>query len=75
MLFFEGGTIKVHALALCPLRTNCFIVESPQASFLVDPVGEADVIGAYLSDNNITIEFCMATHGHFDHVRCRRPPY
>lgn len=68
MLIFEDDKLKVHALALGPLRTNCFIVENPQASFLIDPVGEADVISAYLSDHNITIEFCMATHGHFDHV-------
>ena len=68
MLSYENDEKKVHALALGPLRTNCFIVENSEFSFLIDPVGEADVIADYLSENSISISFCMATHGHFDHV-------
>lgn len=68
MLIFENGEKRVHSLALGPLKTNCFIVENAEFSFVVDPVGDPDVIANYLLDHNITIEFCMATHGHFDHV-------
>lgn len=68
MLIFEDDKYQVHALALGPLRTNCFIVKNSDSSFLIDPVGEAEVIATYLTDNNINIDFCMATHGHFDHV-------
>lgn len=68
MLIFEDGKRKVHSLTLGPLRTNCFIVENAEYAFLIDPVGEAEVIIAYLTDHQISIEFCIATHGHFDHV-------
>ncbi|MBL4613271.1 MAG: MBL fold metallo-hydrolase [Magnetovibrio sp.] len=68
MLIFDNSDYQVHALALGPLRTNCFIVENSTYSFLIDPVGEGDLISSYLADNNISIDFCMATHGHFDHV-------
>jgi len=68
MLIYENGEQRIHSLALGSLRTNCFIVENERFSFVVDPVGEPDVIASYLTDNNISIEFCVATHGHFDHV-------
>jgi hydroxyacylglutathione hydrolase len=68
MLIFKNDEMKVHSLALGPLRTNCYIIENRCFSFIIDPVGKPDVIASYLSDNNINIEFCLATHGHFDHV-------
>lgn len=65
---FENDDMRVHALVLGSLRTNCFVVEHKAFGFIVDPVGEPEVLDAYLSDNNISIRFCIATHGHYDHV-------
>jgi hydroxyacylglutathione hydrolase len=68
MLIYEGDDIKVHSLTLGTLRTNCFIIQNSYNTFLVDPVNEAEVIADYLKDNDLSIDFCMATHGHFDHI-------
>jgi hydroxyacylglutathione hydrolase len=68
VLIHDHNGRKVHSLALGPLRTNCFIVEHVSSAFLIDPVGDPEVIEAYLNDHNISIDFCMATHGHYDHV-------
>lgn len=68
MVVYKDNEITIHSLRLGPLRTNCFIIENTRLTFLLDPVGEAEVIAAYLEENNLSINFCMATHGHFDHV-------
>lgn len=68
MLAYERGDLSIHRLVLGPLRTNCFVVIQPHGTFVVDPVGEGEVVEAYLRDLGVTPEFCVATHGHFDHV-------
>jgi glyoxylase-like metal-dependent hydrolase (beta-lactamase superfamily II) len=37
-------------------------------AYIVDPGAEADRIVQKLSDENLKLEACLLTHGHFDHI-------
>jgi len=68
MLVFEDFGFRIHKITLGSLKTNCFIIQTPGFSFVLDPVGQSDVILSYLDQHKIRPEFCLATHAHFDHI-------
>ena len=67
--------VKIKALCLGPLQTNCYVVhkESSTSCVVVDPACESDAIMAYLESHNLTLEAIFLTHGHFDHVSALEP--
>jgi hydroxyacylglutathione hydrolase len=69
VLIIDDGDRRVHMLALGSQRANCYIVETRDTSFLVDPAADAGRIIAYLRTHSIrTPSFAIATHAHFDHI-------
>lgn len=68
MIVYKCGQLVIHRLLLNELKTNCFIVQKEAEALLIDPTDQADLIVEYLRDNNLTLKFMFATHGHFDHV-------
>ena len=68
MLAYRALDTSIHALKLGPLGTNCYIVATPAACFILDPVDDAEGIAAYCRGNGLTPAFAMLTHAHFDHV-------
>lgn len=68
MLVFRSGELSVHALKLGPIGTNCYFIATPSASFILDPVDDADGLIAYARQHELTPSFAMLTHAHFDHA-------
>ena len=60
--------ILVHNFDISELRSNCYILQKGCEGILIDPTCNASLILKFLSENNISLKFMMATHGHFDHV-------
>ena len=68
MLELKSPDLTVHRLVLGPLKTNCYIVDTPQGGIIIDPVADADYITGYCAGVGVTPKFAMLTHAHFDHI-------
>jgi glyoxylase-like metal-dependent hydrolase (beta-lactamase superfamily II) len=64
------SNIKVKALVLGMVQTNCYIVsnEDTKEAIVVDPADRADKIEQYLKANDLVCKGILLTHGHFDHI-------
>ncbi len=60
--------MTIHTLPLGFLQANCYIVANDRRCIAIDPGGEADKLLTYLTENGLTLEAVLLTHGHFDHV-------
>ena len=62
--------VNIHTLPLGPLQTNCYILSGKDSRkcCVIDPGDQADLVLEYLTDNALTVEAILLTHGHFDHV-------
>lgn len=62
--------MKIESLTVGQLQTNCYLVieEENWRCFIVDPGDEANFISEKVLYNNLSPQFIIATHGHFDHV-------
>ena len=62
--------VKVNALVLGPLQTNCYIVQEENAAscVVVDPAYSPERILDFAGGQGLKIEAIFLTHGHFDHV-------
>ncbi len=60
----------IKTIPVGPLQVNCFIVadEKSGKAMVVDPGDEPDIIMDLVRKNNLTVEYIVCTHGHFDHV-------
>jgi hydroxyacylglutathione hydrolase len=60
----------VRRLAVGPLEANCFLIgdEDSLKAMVIDPGDEPDRIMAVLKDANLSVEYIVCTHAHFDHV-------
>ncbi|HET7481839.1 MAG TPA: MBL fold metallo-hydrolase [Actinomycetota bacterium] len=56
--------------AVGPLACNCYIVGDPDTkdALVIDPGGDADVIGSEVERLGLKVAAIIATHAHFDHV-------
>jgi len=62
----EKNIIK---LVVGPIATNCWIYPIDEKSAaIIDPGDEADVIISALKKSNLSPQFILLTHGHFDHI-------
>ena len=60
----------VRRLAVGPLEANCFLIgdEDSRKAMVIDPGDEPDRIMAAVKDGNLSLEYIVCTHAHFDHV-------
>lgn len=59
----------VRGLVVGPIAANCFIIgdEETRDGAIIDPGGEAGRILQVVEETGLSIQFIIATHGHFDH--------
>ncbi len=59
----------VRGLVVGPIAANCFIIgdEETRDGAIIDPGGEAGRILQVVEETSLSIQFIIATHGHFDH--------
>lgn len=62
--------LRYQIIPVTPLQQNCTIFWSPETNRggIVDPGGDLSLIRNFLSENDITLEMILCTHGHLDHV-------
>ena len=66
-------SLSVHRYELGPIRTNCYVVRSPDAAgtseaVVIDPGGEAAELRLELARLGATCAAILITHGHWDHL-------
>ncbi|KAA1040107.1 MBL fold metallo-hydrolase [Macrococcus equipercicus] len=60
--------MKLHAMSLGMLETNCYIVENDEEVLVIDPGAEAEKIINQLVAVNKPVAGILLTHTHFDHI-------
>lgn len=60
----------LKSLVVGPIAANCYILgdEKSGNGVIIDPGSEGDRILAMVKEVGLTIQFIIATHGHFDHT-------
>ncbi|MBA4349201.1 MAG: MBL fold metallo-hydrolase [Thermodesulfovibrio sp.] len=60
----------IRDIVVGPLQVNCYIIadEVSKKTMVVDPGDEPDMIMDIIKQNNLTVEYIVCTHGHFDHA-------
>jgi glyoxylase-like metal-dependent hydrolase (beta-lactamase superfamily II) len=60
----------VKTIVVGPLQVNCHIIgdETTGKAMIVDPGDEPEMILDAARKKNLTVEYIVCTHGHFDHV-------
>ena len=48
--------------------SNCYIISDSGRAAVIDPSASAKGILDYLNKNNLTLDFIILTHAHFDHI-------
>lgn len=48
--------------------SNCYIVSDSSHAAVIDPSASVSGILNYLKENNLTLDYIILTHGHFDHM-------
>lgn len=67
--------IIFETLAVGPLAVNCFIIGSKKdnAAIVIDAGGDHEEILKLLKKHNLTLQYLINTHAHFDHVGGVKP--
>jgi len=61
--------MQMRCLPVGPLQANCYLIwDDDQHACAVDPGGEPERIADFITDEGLTLEAIMVTHGHFDHA-------
>ncbi len=62
--------MKIYAIEVGPIRTNCYIVTDGISgnAAVIDPGEEPEKLCAELKKNGLVPEAVFLTHGHYDHV-------
>ncbi|MGI5939572.1 MAG: MBL fold metallo-hydrolase [Thermoleophilia bacterium] len=61
--------MHMRCLPVGPLQANCYLIwDDDLHACAVDPGGESERIARYLSDEGLTLDAILLTHGHFDHA-------
>ena len=66
----KNHMLRYQIIPVTPLQQNCTVFWSPETNRggIVDPGGDLSLIRNFLSENDITLEMILCTHGHLDHV-------
>ena len=75
MISMTSSKLQVEPLIVGPLFSNCYIVwdDGVKQGVIIDPGDDADVILKKVKELDITVNYILATHGHFDHVGAVTP--
>lgn len=61
--------MNVTCFSVGGLGTNCYIVSDDSGhAAIIDPGGDAKRIINAVKDSNLTVDFILLTHAHFDHI-------
>ena len=61
--------MRVTYYSVGGLGTNCYIVSDGSGhAAIIDPGGDAKRVLDYVKGNNLTVDFILLTHAHFDHI-------
>lgn len=66
----KGGKMFIKSVVVGPLQVNCLIVadEASKKAMVIDPGDEPEMIMDVVRKNNLSVEYIVCTHGHFDHI-------
>lgn len=61
--------MRVTYYSVGGLGTNCYIISDGSGhAAIIDPGGDAKRVLDYVKENNLTVDFILLTHAHFDHI-------
>ncbi len=60
--------MELHRLPLPPLGANCYLICNGAQGLILDPGGDAELVGRACRELGMTPAAILLTHGHFDHV-------
>lgn len=61
--------MNVTYFSVGSLGTNCYIVSDDSGhAAIIDPGGDAQRILSAVKEKNLTVDFILLTHAHFDHI-------
>ncbi|GAL97688.1 metallo-beta-lactamase [Acetobacter tropicalis NRIC 0312] len=62
--------MQLQVIPVTPFRQNCSVLwnEATRHAVVVDPGGDADVLGQFIRQNGLNVEAILLTHGHLDHA-------
>ncbi len=60
----------IKKIVVGPLQVNCFIIadDASKKAVVIDPGDEPDRIMDIIKTNELSVDYIICTHGHFDHV-------
>lgn len=58
--------MRVTSICLGSLATNCYLIEAPGATVLIDPAVDSPRLRLFVGDRRV--DLVVNTHGHFDHT-------
>lgn len=59
---------SLKTIVVGSLEVNCYVLFSGKDALIIDPGADAEIIKSFLGKNNLSAEFIIHTHGHFDHI-------
>ncbi|MDR0338991.1 MAG: MBL fold metallo-hydrolase [Desulfovibrio sp.] len=60
--------MRIIAIPLGPLDTNCYVAHSDEEAVVIDPGGSPEKVTAYLDKHRLTLTRILLSHLHFDHT-------
>jgi hydroxyacylglutathione hydrolase len=60
--------MNIQSLAVGPLGTNCYIVNTGDDTFIIDPGGDAEDIISNVEKVSSKVNAVLLTHAHIDHI-------
>ena len=62
--------MKIHVLQVGPIGTNCYILvdEESKHAAMIDPGDDWEVLYKAVQELDVTLEYILLTHGHYDHT-------
>ena len=62
--------MKISTFILGAMRTNCYFIvdEKSNKTAIIDPADECEKILKIIGERNLSVEFILLTHAHYDHM-------
>ena len=60
--------MKIKNLFPGSFGSNCYIISDSSHAAVIDPSASVSGILNYLAENQLTLDYIILTHGHFDHM-------